>query len=147
MNLHVKRFEDFTLNELVEIYKFRIGIFVIEQNCPYAEIDDKDKVSYHIWLEEGNQIIAYCRAIPVGISFDDAASVGRVCSGKRRCGLGTIVVNKAIDIIQNEFHAEEIAIHAQTYAKKFYEQFGFRQNSEEFIEDDIPHIEMRMNIK
>lgn len=141
MELIVKHFKELSKEELFEIYKLRVAVFVVEQNCPYQEIDDTDLVSYHVYLKEEDRIVAYLRAIPQGISFEDA-SLGRVIAVKRRCGLGTKIVKAGIEVVKEKFKTDKITIEAQVYAKSLYEKCGFKQVGEEFLEDNIPHIKM-----
>ncbi len=141
MELKVKKFNELTADELYDIIKARVDIFVVEQNCPYPELDNKDKVSLHAWLEEDGNIVAYCRVLPQGVSFSEA-SVGRVISLVRRKGYGLEIVKTGINLARENFGAKKIRIEAQVYAKELYEKAGFSQVSEEFLEDGIPHIEM-----
>ncbi len=136
-----KHFNDLTTQELFAIYKLRVSIFVVEQHCPYQEVDDFDTVAYHIWLEDEEGIQAYLRVLPKGTTFDEV-SIGRVISMKRRSGLGTQIVQKGIEEAQKRFGAKKIIIEAQVYAKSLYEKLGFVTTSEEFLEDGIPHVQM-----
>ena len=131
MELVVKRFEELTANELYEILKLRVSVFVVEQNCPYQEIDD-------------NGIQAYLRVIEKGVSFDEV-SIGRVIAVKRRCGMGSRILAEGIRVAKTQLKADAIKIEAQTYAKELYEKQGFRQISDEFLEDGIPHVPMRLD--
>lgn len=137
----MKRFEDLSLEELYEILKVRVEVFVIEQNCVYQEIDEKDKKSYHVFYREDGKIQAYLRVIDKGVSFDEV-SIGRVLTVKRGFGLGSKILSEGIKVAKDKMNETSIRIEAQTYAKKFYEKQGFVQVSKEFIEDGIPHIEM-----
>lgn len=143
MKLVVKKFHELTADELYSILKLRVDVFVVEQNCPYPEIDGKDREAYHVWLEDEDGIAAYLRVLDKGVSFDDAA-IGRVISARRRKGFGTIVLKEGIKVAKEKFCADKITIEAQVYARKFYENVGFRQVSEEFLEDGIPHILMTL---
>lgn len=143
MKLVVKKFHELTADELYSILKLRVDVFVVEQNCPYPEIDGKDREAYHVWLEDEDGIAAYLRVLDKGVSFDDAA-IGRVISARRRKGFGTIVLKEGIKVAKEKFGADKITIEAQVYARKFYENVGFRQVSEEFLEDGIPHIVMTL---
>ncbi|MBE6704854.1 MAG: GNAT family N-acetyltransferase [Ruminococcaceae bacterium] len=145
MELHIKRYNELTRDELYEIMKARIDVFVVEQNCPYPEIDGKDIGAYHVWLSENNEIAAYLRVLDKGVSFEDA-SLGRVLSTKRRCGLGTAIVKEGIRVAKEMFGAERITIEAQTYVRTMYEKLGFVQVSDEFLEDGIPHIKMTLDM-
>lgn len=141
MDFVIKQFNELTLDELYKILKVRTSIFVVEQNCPYQELDDLDQSSYHIYLEEDNQIIAYARVISKDNPFHEV-SIGRVLVTKRRHGYGTKVVQKAIEVATEKYHVEKIVIEAQTYVKKMYENVGFKQISMPFLEDGIEHIKM-----
>ena len=143
MNIVVKKFDELTVNELYKILQLRVDVFVVEQNCPYHEIDDLDQMSYHAYIEEGGKIEAYIRVLPENTKFREV-SVGRVISSqeKRGCGLGMVILKEGIKIAEEKFGADTIRIEAQTYARRFYEKAGFVKDSDEFLEDGIPHIEM-----
>lgn len=144
MELVIKKFDELSAEELYDILKLRVDVFVVEQECAYPEIDGKDKGAYHVWLKDEEGIAAYLRVLDKGVSFEDAA-VGRVISARRRKGYGTIVLKEGIRVAKEKFKADRITIEAQVYARKFYENVGFRQVSEEFLEDGIPHIVMTLD--
>lgn len=141
MELIGKHFHELTPQELHAIYKLRVSVFVVEQTCPYQEVDDADLKSYHLWLQDENGIAAYARVLPPGVTFP-TGSIGRVIAARRRCGLGTQIVNAAIAAAKEQFCVTTLTIEAQTYARKLYEKCGFVQCGEEFLEDGIPHIPM-----
>ncbi|MBQ4344038.1 MAG: GNAT family N-acetyltransferase [Erysipelotrichaceae bacterium] len=141
MKTIIKSFYELNIDELYEILKLRAEVFIIEQNCIYPDIDDKDKRSLHVFLKEQDEIVAYLRVIEKGISFDEV-SIGRVIAKYRRQGLGTLILKAGIQAAKEIYQAEKIIIEAQTYAKTFYEKQGFIQTSDEFLEDGIPHIQM-----
>lgn len=145
METFVKRFDELTVDELYEILKLRADVFVIEQQCIYPDIDQKDRKSLHVFVKDQNEIVAYLRVLEKGISFDEVG-IGRVISKYRRKGLGTVVLKVGIQAAKEIYHADEIIIEAQTYAKSFYELQGFVQCSEEFLEDGIPHIKMNLKM-
>lgn len=145
MKLTVKHFSELNTEELFEIYKMRVSVFVVEQKCPYQEVDDADRTAYHLWLEDEDGMQAYARVLPQGMTFP-TVSIGRVIALKRRCGLGSKIVEAAIDAARSRFHADKITIEAQVYARSLYEKHGFRQISEEFLEDGIPHIQMQLDL-
>lgn len=142
MELKIKEFSELSAGELYEILKLRNSVFIVEQNCAYQDIDDLDKSAYHMWFEDGDGIAAYVRLLPPGLRFDDPA-IGRVISARRRTGLGTKIMLEALSAVQRVFGADSVTIEAQAYARKFYENVGFCQCSDEFDEDGIPHILMR----
>lgn len=141
MELCAKRFTELTNNELYEILKLRVNTFVVEQNCPYPELDDKDQNALHVFLRDEESIQAYLRIMDRGVS-SEYVSIGRVVAAKRRNGLGSKILKEGMRLAAEYFSAEKIYLEAQTYARGLYEKHGFRQISEEFLEDGIPHIKM-----
>ena len=144
MQLIVKHFSELSVDELFAIYKLRVAVFVVEQKCPYQEIDEADRAAYHIWLQDEDGIVAYARALPPGVNFAEA-SIGRVIAVKRRCGMGSRIVAAAGETAREKFSAGKITIEAQVYARSLYEKAGFWQISDEFLEDGIPHIQMQLS--
>ena len=145
MELVIKHFTELTADELFEIYKLRCTVFIVEQTCIYQDVDDFDRIAYHLWLRDEEGIQAYARVLPPGATFPEA-SLGRVIAVKRRCGLGTRIVEAAIKTARDMFNADILTIEAQVYARSLYEKLGFIQSSEEFVEDGIPHIKMQLEI-
>ena len=141
MELVVKRFDELSVEEIYEILRARAEVFIVEQNCAYQDIDNKDKRSYHVFFKDETGILAYLRVLKKGVSFEEV-SIGRVLTIKRGCGLGKILMLEGIKIAKEKFQADRIKIGAQRYAKEFYEKVGFKQVSGEFLEDGIPHIHM-----
>ncbi len=141
MELIIKHFDQLTTEELFNIYRLRVSVFVVEQGCPYQEVDAADKAAYHVWLQDTSGIQAYLRVLPPGQPFD-CASLGRVLAVRRRCGLGSQIVAAGIQVAREKFAAQRIVLEAQVYARGLYEKAGFVQTSAEFLEDGIPHIQM-----
>jgi ElaA protein len=140
----IKEFESLSVNELYDILRLRSEIFVVEQNCVYLDLDGKDKKGLHLIGEFEGKIVAYSRLLEPGISFDNA-SIGRIVVDAiyRDRKWGHELMREAIAGIKNSFAETKITIGAQLYLKKFYESHGFVQTSEMYLEDDIPHIEMK----
>ena len=145
MELTVKHFSELSAEELFEIYRLRVSVFIVEQRCPYQDVDDADRTAYHLWLKDENGIAAYARLLPPGVTFPTAA-IGRVIAVRRRCGLGTRIVDAAINAAREKLSADVITIEAQVYARSLYEKAGFVQTSEEFLEDGIPHVQMQLRL-
>jgi ElaA protein len=139
----IKTFEEFTVPELYAVLKARIDVFVIEQNCPYPDLDDYDQKAVHIWAEENGKVLANCRVFDKGIKYDEA-SLGRVLTtdAARGKNIGRQLMKYAVETIENRFHTSEIRISAQDYLLKFYSEFGFVDTGKKYLEDDIPHTEM-----
>jgi ElaA protein len=140
----IKDFENLSVSELYDILRLRSEIFVVEQNCVYLDLDGKDKKGLHLIGEFEGKIVAYSRLFKPGISFDNA-SIGRVVvdANYRDRKWGHELMREAITGIKKHFGESKITIGAQLYLKKFYESHGFLQTSEMYLEDDIPHIEMK----
>ncbi len=142
MELRIKHFSQLTTTELYRIIQARIAIFVIEQTCPYQELDNKDLDAWHIWYEDADGVAAYCRVLDKGVSYENEGSIGRVITVKRGCGLGYKVMMEAIRVAEEKYSQTSLRISAQQYAQGFYEKCGFVRVSEPYLEDDIPHIQM-----
>ena len=145
MELCVKQFDELTNDELYAILKLRVDVFVVEQNCPYPELDDRDQNAVHVYFKDENGIQAYLRVMDRDVE-SEYVSIGRVIAVKRRCGLGTAVLKEGIRIAAQKFGADKVYLEAQTYARALYEKVGFQQISEEYPIDGIPHIKMLLEI-
>lgn len=143
MMWYLKTFDELSTKELYAILKERTNVFVVEQNCPYLEVDGKDEASYHLFKEINGDIAAYLRILPPGVSYSQS-SIGRVLVKKeyRGQGLAYELMQKGIDFIHTELQQQDIKIQAQHYLREFYGSFGFEAVSEVYLEDDIPHIDM-----
>ena len=145
MNWFCKKFDDLTPHELYAILQLRNIVFAVEQNCVYPDMDDKDQYCYHLMGWDNNNLVAYTRLVPPGISYTEA-SIGRVVIAPqaRRSGFGKELMKISIDKCRDLFSITVIKIGAQLYLKKFYESLGFTQTSDIYDEDGIDHIEMTL---
>ena len=139
--LHEKRFPELTIDELYGLLRARSEVFVVEQNCVYQDLDGDDQASVHLWLTVGDTIVAICRVCPAGTHMKEV-SIGRVVTTVRSKGYGKRIMLEGIRAAREHFGAERIDLEAQEYARGFYERVGFRQSSESFMLDGIPHIRM-----
>ena len=139
--LHKKAFPELTVDELYELLRVRSEVFVVEQDCVYQDMDGDDQASIHLWLTEGGKVVALCRVCPAGTHMQEI-SIGRVITTERGKGYGMQIMREGILAAQEYFGAKVIDIEAQEYAKGFYEAVGFRQSSDPFMLDGIPHIKM-----
>jgi ElaA protein len=139
----LKPFDDLTAKELYDILKLRNEVFIVEQNCPYQDLDDKDLYAFHLMGMMENKLLAYSRLLAPGISYSES-SIGRVVSSpaSRKTGMGKKLMKESILQIRNLFQTDTIRIGAQLYLQKFYESFGFIQDGDGYLEDNIPHIIM-----
>jgi ElaA protein len=140
----IKRFNELSSAELYSVLQLRSEVFVVEQNCVYQDIDDKDAKALHVLGYCQNELSAYSRLFDAGNYFDEA-SIGRVIVRQkfRKFNFGHDLMRASIAAIEENFNQTAITISAQEYLKNFYESHGFVQTSEFYLEDDIPHIEMK----
>ncbi|PCJ25841.1 MAG: GNAT family N-acetyltransferase [Flavobacteriales bacterium] len=139
-----KAFNDLTVNEFYEIIYLRTAIFVVEQDCPYQEVDEKDRQSFHLFgRTESGEVIAVTRILPQGVSYKEI-SIGRIALKKewRGKGIADELMNETFKFIEKEFGKQSIRISAQQYLFNYYSKHGFIQVGEMYLKDDIPHIEM-----
>ena len=143
----IKSFEELNKTELYQIAQLRIAVFIVEQDCPYPDLDDMDQESLHFWIRDGNEIVSYLRITPPGLRFVEP-SLGRIVTKQnyRSKGFAENLIKQAINHICAE-KPEAIRISAQSYLEKYYEKFGFFKASDEYLEDNIPHIEMLLDAK
>ena len=139
--LHKKSFQELTVDELYELLRVRSEVFVVEQNCVYQDLDGDDQKSIHLWLTVAEKVVALARVCPAGTHMKEI-SIVRVITTKRGKGYGKQIMLHAIDAAREDFRAKLIDIEAQEYAKGFYESVGFKQSSDSFMLDGIPHIKM-----
>lgn len=127
---------------MYEIIKLRIEVFVVEQDCPYQDLDDKDKNAYHLFAEDNGLVVAVLRILPEGVSFEDMA-IGRLIVKKsyRGRGISKKMMNKAINFIINDLNKSKIRLSGQAYLIDFYESLGFKRVSDVYLEDGIDHYE------
>ena len=144
MNLHIKTFEQLSSTELYEILKARSAVFVVEQTCPYQDIDGGDYESLHVYLEEEGKLLAYLRCYE---QDEHTARIGRVLTMERGKGLGRPLMEAGIQAVREHYKANSVYIEAQCYAIGFYNKFGFEVCGEEFLEDGIPHVPMTLDLR
>jgi ElaA protein len=145
MNILIKHFEELSARELFEIYELRSRVFVVEQNCAYQDVDRRDLTALHVMMRDKDELIGYARILPPDAEHMDT-HIGRVVIDKRMRGknygreLMKHSIKKALEISATQ----EIVISAQCYLIKFYSALGFKSEGKEYLEDDIPHIKMRL---
>lgn len=143
MKWTIKTFEELTTTELYEILQLRAEVFVVEQDCPYQDVDNKDMDSYHVMGYENNYLAAYTRIVKPGISYKEIA-IGRVVVSPKNRGqrMGVAVMEKSIEYIEHHVKRQPIRLSAQSHLQKFYSDLGFVFTGKEYLEDGIPHVEM-----
>ena len=143
MEWSCEKFEALSSHKLYEILKLRVNVFVVEQNCPYPEIDGNDYEAIHVSYADEKGIAAYTRLLPKGVKYEDP-SIGRVIvrSDLRGTGIAHKLMENAVNYVLTEWQPEKIRLQAQTHLAKFYEKHGFEVISEPYTEDQIPHVDM-----
>ncbi|QMU63394.1 MAG: GNAT family N-acetyltransferase [Flavobacteriaceae bacterium] len=143
MEFIVKKFSKLTIEELYRILRLRSEVFVVEQNCIYQDIDNKDSIAFHMFGIKEEEIITYARIFDAGDYFD-FPSIGRILVKKehRKQAYGHQLIAASIAYIEKSFKEKTILISAQTYLTKFYNSFGFVVQGNKYLEDGIPHIKM-----
>jgi ElaA protein len=146
----IKTFNELSLDQLYDLLKLRIDVFVVEQCCYYPDLDgeqnqlDRHKDTVHLFGYQGEILVAYLRVLALGQSYDDYISIGRVVTAKqaRGAGLGHELMSEGLKVCQQHFANQPIKISAQEHLINFYQQHGFKQVSAMYLEDNIPHVAM-----
>lgn len=144
MNKVIKNFSELSTEEIYNILKIRSEVFVVEQNCVYQDIDEKDQKATHLFIEKNNEIIAYTRIFKKGDYYEENPSIGRVVVSKKERGknLGKEIMLNSIEFIKKELEGRKIELSAQKYLDKFYTDLDFYSEGEDYLEDGIPHQRM-----
>nr|WP_298923489.1 GNAT family N-acetyltransferase [uncultured Allomuricauda sp.] len=143
MKVIVKTFEELSNTELYQLMRLRSEVFVVEQDCIYQDLDNKDQKALHVLGVKNQNVVAYTRVFMPGDYFKNT-SIGRVVVEKeeRKFGYGKVIMEASLEEIKKRFPESSIELSAQTYLIKFYNDLGFKTSGEEYLEDGIPHIRM-----
>ena len=150
----VKHFDELSLDQLYDFLKLRIDVFVVEQTCYYPDLDgdknqlDRDKETLHVLGYQNDTLVAYLRILAQGQSYDNYISIGRVAIAEqaRGTGLGHELMTQALKLCQQNFPKQNIKISAQEHLANYYQKHGFKQVSQMYLEDDIPHVAMLKDV-
>lgn len=147
MEVIIKTFDELTLEELYQLLRLRSEVFVVEQDCVYQDLDNKDQKALHIIGKKEGKTVAYTRVFKPGDYFKNP-SIGRVVveETNRKYGYGKDIMLASIKAIETHFDKSTIELSAQCYLKKFYNDLGFLEKGEEYLEDGIPHVRMIRSI-
>jgi ElaA protein len=145
------RFADLAPQEIHDLYRLRVDVFIVEQDCVFQDVDGVDPQCWHLLgyapapPGEGRELVAYCRFIPPGVKFPEP-SIGRVITARpvRGTGMGRVLMREAMKRAQGLWPGQALRIGAQAHLERFYNEFGFTKSSEPYDEDGILHIEMEM---
>jgi len=138
-----KTFSELDTEDLYQILRLRSEVFVVEQDCVYQDIDNKDQKAIHLYYKENNEIVAYTRIFKAGHYYENPC-IGRVVVSKKNRGkdLGKKIMIDSIEYIKQNINGEKIELSAQKYLDKFYKDLGFYSKGEQYLEDGIPHQRM-----
>ncbi|HAS6349151.1 GNAT family N-acetyltransferase [Vibrio sp. IRLE0018] len=143
-------FSQLSTQQLYELLKLRVDVFVVEQNCPYPELDGHDTKPgvQHLLGYQNSQLVACSRLLPAGTTYENV-SIGRVATLKsvRGEGLGHQLLNQALTHCEQLWPGASIEIGAQQHLEGFYQHHGFQTTSEMYLEDGIPHVDMKKHAK
>lgn len=139
----IKTYQALSKDELYALLQLRAEVFVVEQDCVYQDLDGKDQKALHALGFKGDSLVAYTRIFSPGLYFKEA-SIGRVVvqEKERSHQYGYDLMKRSIQAVEEHFNTTTIKISAQTYLKKFYNNLGFEEVGEGYLEDGIPHIGM-----
>lgn len=142
-----KAFDELTNTELYQLLQLRSEVFVVEQNCPYLDMDNKDQKSLHVLGYDNGKLVACTRLVPIGISYEKEPSIGRVVThpSVRKSGYGKLLMEYSIAETKQRFNTSVIVIGAQQYLDRFYRDLGFIPEGDMYLEDNIPHMTMRLS--
>ena len=142
MQILIKKWEDLSINEVQSIFGLRSEVFIVEQECPFQDVDGRDPEADHLLLYKNNILCGYTRIFPKNTYFKEA-SFGRTVVKKthRGKGYGHVLVKESLKYLKNK-NERPIKISAQSYLKKFYLSHGFVAKGSEYLEDNIPHTAM-----
>lgn len=145
-NFICKTFAELSTDELYALLQLRSEVFVVEQNCVYQDVDDFDQLAAHLLMYLDDRLIAYSRLIPPGLKYE-TASLGRVVTRAtaRGDGHGKALMISALEHCKKRWPQDGITISAQAYLEDFYKSLNFITESEPYLEDNIPHIQMRLD--
>ena len=146
LDIRTKTFKELTTKELYDLLQLRSEVFVVEQDCVYQDVDGQDQKALHVLGYKNEKLAAYTRIFEPGYYFENA-SIGRVVVSEeeRQYKYGYDIMKASIEAIKNHYNETKIKISAQTYLKRFYNNLGFFEVGEEYLEDGIPHISMIKN--
>lgn len=140
---HFAAFGELTPRQIHDVYRLRVQVFIVEQNCVFQDVDGVDPQCFHLLGYSSGDLVAYARLLPAGVKFDEP-SIGRVITAPsvRRTGLGRVLMREAMMRARELWPGQPLRIGAQAHLERFYNEFGFTKSGDPYDEDGIIHIEM-----
>lgn len=147
LQLHIKTYEELTKDELYMLLRQRAATFIVEQHCVYQDLDGADRSALHLWLTEGDRLVAMCRICPKGTKLAEV-SIGRVIAVEEGRGYGRAVMQAAIATARARLpRFDRIKIESQQQAQGFYEKLGFVPTSEPYMMEERMHLDMELRME
>ena len=145
MSIEIKKFDALSNTELYQIMKLRVDVFVVEQNCPYPELDNLDQSAIHFFIPSDNGVNGYLR---IYFKSETQVAIGRVITHHdfRKKGISRMLMQQALQWINAQSNIKSIYLQAQQHLVNFYGSFGFEEQSDMYLEDGIPHVDMTLNL-
>jgi len=149
MDFIVKTFDQLTTHELHDILQLRCDVLVVERNCVFHELDGKDPKSLHVFSELDGELATYARILPPGLKYEQESAIGRVVVRKALRGqrLGEKLITASVEASKAKWPNVNIKLSAQAHLQHFYNLNGFQAISEEYLEENLPHIAMELEVK
>ncbi len=146
MTTEIKHYTELSKDEFHDIIALRIAVFVVEQDCPYQELDGLDKDAFHVLIKDQNEIIGTARILKAGVAYTEVA-IGRVVSSSshRHLKLGHALMSSSMEFIDSNLNHSPVRLSAQSHLKGYYAKYGFIPTGKDYLEDGIPHSEMLFN--
>jgi ElaA protein len=138
-----KAFAELNPFELYAYLQLRSEVFVVEQNCVYQDLDDKDQLSLHVFVHHDDELVACARIVPAGLAYPEI-SIGRVIVAEayRKQQLGHELLRYCLAQIEKHYGPQPIVLSAQAHLQDFYKKHNFVPDGAIYLEDGIPHIHM-----
>ena len=143
LEIKVKTFSELNIQELYDILQLRSEVFVVEQDCVYQDLDDKDQQSLHVFIHHHDKLVACARIVPAALAYPEI-SIGRVivAAPYRKKQLGHELMRLCVAQIHSHFGEQKIVLSAQAHLQDFYKKHNFVPEGATYLEDGIPHIHM-----
>lgn len=146
---HCRRFNELDGASVYALCRLRQAVFVVEQMCPYPDLDGRDPDCLHLYAEDQHGLLACLRIVPPALTDSGCPSLGRVCTAARARsgGYGRQLVQRGLGALAQAFPGQDCVIGAQAYLRQFYQSLGFVVFDQPYLEDGIPHFLMRWSAR
>jgi ElaA protein len=143
MNWTIRTFDELSVREFHDLLKLRVDVFVVEQTCPYAELDGQDPEAIHLFGKDNEgRVVAVARILPP--ASDGLPHVGRIAvrMEDRGKGIAKELMERALKVLAERYGSRRSALAAQSHLEDFYATFGYVRQGPDYPWDGIPHVDM-----